>query len=173
MFAQCVLEQRPDFSRLSYIRELYNSLAGIYVQLYGSESFRKYCHVLEILQEYLKWSGREVAILDAGCGVGIGLTYLLALRKSVRVVGLDVSIDSLRHAVVLAEKTGIDLVAAILEMLPFRDNVFDVLVTVAVLDVDHKLNLKLQLQESRRVTRSLQIHISSGQEYRVWIERKT
>jgi SAM-dependent methyltransferase len=70
-------------------------------------------------------------LLDVGCGTG-HFTRLFAQRTSVRVVGIDPSLDWLRFAA--AQRTaGEDYVAGRGERLPFRDASFDLVIAVTSL----------------------------------------
>ncbi|MFM8999668.1 MAG: class I SAM-dependent methyltransferase [Actinomycetota bacterium] len=67
-------------------------------------------------------------VLEYGCG---GAQWSIALaRKGARVVGIDLSIEQLRHGVALAERVGtpVPLVTADGERLPFADASFDLVV---------------------------------------------
>lgn len=62
-------------------------------------------------------------VLDAGCGTG--LTVRSYLRADVRVVALDLSLESLRYLRNVSANACIDLVRGDLAMLPFADATFD------------------------------------------------
>ncbi len=164
-----------DYERLIYIASLYDMLARTYVELYGTESFRKYCLVIEFLQQLLASkpiSNRVLTLLDAGSGVGIGLTYLSSMRLPVHAIGVDISRESCKVAYGSMTRNMTDIVVAAIEMLPFRDKRFDIVLAVSSLDLDVKVNLKLQLNELKRVSRGVNLYVPPGQEVTLWVERK-
>jgi SAM-dependent methyltransferase len=67
--------------------------------------------------------------LDVGCGTGMSSAALLDLAEGV--VGLDPSLDMLRHA---RHAPGVRYVAALAEALPLRDGAFDLIVACGSID---------------------------------------
>ncbi len=150
----------PDFSRLQYIREVYDKLANVYGSLYLEESIAKYVAVLENIIQNIDSNCRYLVIVDLGCGTGVGLGLLLSCRLFSYVVGIDISIESLRKIRgFLRKRFDIDVVQCIMEMLPFRSQCFDIVISVSSLDTDCKVNYTLQIRESTRVCRFLQVHV--------------
>ncbi len=81
------------------------------------------------LDRWRRWvaGGAHGRALDLGCGTGRNLPLL----DGARAVGLDPSLDALRRA--RRRAAGIPLVQARAEALPFRDAVFDTVVSGLVL----------------------------------------
>ncbi len=111
------------------IIEWYDTLSGVYDELYGEEQIPKLYSVIEFLEEL----GVEgIKILDAGCG-----TALLAALIPSRIVKYYVCFDISYGMLSIGKKrTGLknfltDLVAGDIEHLPFRGG-FDVAVAVSV-----------------------------------------
>ena len=158
-----------------YIANLYDLLATSYIDVYGWESAKKYYTVLDLLQQYLcelHVDDKALVVLDAGSGIGIGLFYMSSLKINIYLVGVDVSRRSCQLAHTYIPNCNADIVVSVLEMLPFRENSFDMVVAVSSLDLDSRTNLKLQLHELRRVSRAVNLYITPGQDYSVWVERK-
>lgn len=81
------------------------------------------------LGEWRRWlaQGARGRTLDLGCGTGRSLPFF---PSAVRAIGLDPSLDSLRRARRRAPRA--PLVAGSAEALPFRDDVFDTVVSSLV-----------------------------------------
>ncbi|VVB76530.1 Ubiquinone/menaquinone biosynthesis C-methyltransferase UbiE [Candidatus Tiddalikarchaeum anstoanum] len=95
--------------------EYYDTISPSYDELYGAEQLSKY----EMVKDLIPKKG---LILDAGCGTGL-ITRLLG-----DVVGVDLSYNLLKvHAYNLR------IVNADVQNLPFKDEVFDVIVSFTVL----------------------------------------
>lgn len=85
-------------------------------------------------------------VLDFGCGVG-WLSRILS-NHGYHTVGIDTSDWLIKNAVKLASQDSRFLTGDCMN-LPFRDNTFDLILSVAIL---HHLNTKKALAECRRVT---------------------
>jgi ubiquinone/menaquinone biosynthesis C-methylase UbiE len=109
-----------DKSPIFKVRELYDSLARVYDELYGKEQELKYRTVMNFIG---KGIGR---LLDVGCGTGGVLS--LAERKGWECIGLDISIKMLKMA--KKKVTTSELVQGSLDTLPFRPSSFDALISV-------------------------------------------
>lgn len=81
-------------------------------------------------------------ILDIGCGDGV----LLSLIKNARLYGVDLDQDSLDFA---ATKIKAKLVKASAEKLPFKNNLFDVVIATEI--IEHLSKPELMLKEIKRV----------------------
>jgi ubiquinone/menaquinone biosynthesis C-methylase UbiE len=122
--------------RKSEIKDRYDQLGGeIYDTRYTEEQTEKYEHILGYL-------GRGKT-LDNGCGTGLFLPKLGEYS-----VGLDLSSELLSEAYSRVKQ---GLVQADSENLPFRDNVFDSLVSVTV--IQNVPSPETMVAESARVTR--------------------
>ncbi len=166
-----ILQFSPlDFERLRYVRELYDELSRSYYLLYYRESLLKYLQAVESIcsARFLVRIPRSFLIADLGCGIGIGLLVLLSVRRVCYVVGIDISGESLRRARDLYVRfPNVDLVQCIMEMLPFRHASFDIVISISSLDTDCETNYILQIQESSRVCRIVEIHLPVRGEIRV------
>jgi len=127
------------------IKDRYDHLGGeMYDIRYTEEQTEKYEHILGYL-------GRGKT-LDNGCGTGLFLQKLGEYS-----VGLDISSELLRESRLRSNRC---LVQADSENLPFRDNVFDSLVSVTV--IQNVPSPRVMVSESSRVTKpSGKIIISS------------
>ena len=89
-------------------------------------------------------------ILDAGCGTG---TPLLFLSRFVRIiVGIDLSTESIRRAKTKSKKISyckVHFLVADAECMPFRKNVFDIVVAIELLE--HVLKQSKVLMEFKKV----------------------
>lgn len=103
------------------IKSRYNELGGPdYDMRYTEEQFAKYNLILDELL------GAEL-VLDNGCGTGLLFPFFDS-----SLVGLDLSGELLRKAMERATDVQ-HLVLGDSEYLPFRDNVFDTVVSVTVI----------------------------------------
>lgn len=99
----------------------------------------------ELLQDFVK--GKRV--LDAACGEGYG--SLLLSGTAVSVQGIDISSESILNAQMKYGAENLRFVTGSIELLPFEDNSFDVVVSFETLEhVDEETQLRF-LQEIRRV----------------------
>ncbi|MEN9344056.1 MAG: hypothetical protein RLZZ453_843 [Chlamydiota bacterium] len=83
-------------------------------------------------QEIFKRCGRNVSVLDIGCGAGF-LTNALALQGH-QVVGIDLSEKSLEIARLSDQTKSVEYIAANAASLPFKENFFDVVCAMDVLE---------------------------------------
>jgi SAM-dependent methyltransferase len=97
----------------------------------GYASARPYLHpeVFARVLEMVRPAGRFRRALDVGCGTGLSSFALLDL--AVGVVGIDASLDMLRHA---RRADGIHYVASGAETPPFRAGRFDLVVACGSMD---------------------------------------
>jgi SAM-dependent methyltransferase len=94
--------------------------------------------------------GRELTVLDAGCGTGIVVSQLRRLLPGARVLGLDVS----RHALKFCRARGHRLLAAAsVTDLPLPDESVDLIVCADVLQHLPRGGDAVALRECRRVLR--------------------
>jgi ubiquinone/menaquinone biosynthesis C-methylase UbiE len=105
------------------IRRRYDSTADIYDERYTRIQQEKY----EVVKKYLP--KRAMCILDLGCGTGMFFEELTKRGK------LVVGIDSSAKMLGIAQKraSGVSLVCADADRLPFKDRSFDVVVSVTLL----------------------------------------
>ena len=117
------------------IKERYDLTADIYDERYKEIQFEKFKLMLEDVE--LKGN-----ILDHGCGTGLLKEFL-----GVPLFGIDLSFEMLKKA----KERGELAVQGDLEQLPFKDNVFDnVLSFTALQNVEHA---GLALDEIKRVSK--------------------
>ena len=100
----------------------YNRLARIYDSLYGEEQNAKIESILEILKIRCK----DLA-LDLGCGTGLLIEHIAS--KVAHFVGIDLAGKAIKVAAERSRRLGIkenvSLIRADVDHLPFRDDVFD------------------------------------------------
>lgn len=99
--------------------------------------------VLDFISEYQ--SGKLV--LDVGCGHGRNALAVRALGH--RVVGLDINLYSLRKA--KNRKKDLDLVLGSSLYLPFKDEAFDFIISIGLLQCLDLSGVESTLREMRRV----------------------
>jgi ubiquinone/menaquinone biosynthesis C-methylase UbiE len=97
----------------------------------GYASARPYLHpeIFAGVREMLRPAGRFHRALDVGSGTGLSSVALLDLAE--KVVGVDASLDMLRHA---RRTEGTRYVACGAEALPFREQHFDLVVACGSMD---------------------------------------
>lgn len=125
----------------------YDRLAGVYDLLYGDEQRLK---IKEILNA-INLSGSDL-ILDAGCGTGLLFNHIHDLVGAI--VGVDISLGSLKVARDLVKRMGlkkVSLVRADADHLPFKDGVFDKVFAITLLQ--NLPNPVLTLHEILRVSK--------------------
>ena len=108
---------------------------------------------------YFKHLDKNVKILDVGCGEGTGLFYL-ARYGFKNLYGVEVSnkrIDKVKQK--FNKGIAIDHIA-VEESLPFPDNTFDVVISMAV--VEHSLNPDFFISEIARVAKKQSIIVVSS-----------
>lgn len=109
----------------------YNKISKGYNELYGKEQLKK----LEIIKKNLKVKKGDL-LLDIGCGTGISSQF------DCKVIGIDPSIE-------LLEQNNKFCINGFAENLPFKDNVFDFVVSITSI---HNFNdIKKSLEEIKRV----------------------
>lgn len=97
----------------------------------GYADDRPYLHpeIFRLVAQMIGPGPRARPALDVGCGTGLSSVALLALAD--RVVGIDASLDMLRHA---TRAPGVRYVASAAETLPFRAGSFDLVVACGSMD---------------------------------------
>jgi|GEM_PF-6159695 len=90
-------------------------------------------------------------ILDIGCGVGYGSSYLLR-HGAKKVVGIEINPEVVKLANKSYAKPGLEFLALDATFLPFADNSFDVVTSIGMLD--HISDPRKVLLEMRRVLRN-------------------
>jgi SAM-dependent methyltransferase len=97
----------------------------------GYASARPYLHpeILAVVRDAVRPPARFRRALDVGCGTGPSTAALLDLAREV--VGIDASLDMLRHA---RRVSGIRYVASVAEAPPFRPGTFDLVVACGSID---------------------------------------
>jgi ubiquinone/menaquinone biosynthesis C-methylase UbiE len=91
-------------------------------------------------------------VLDLGCGVGRHSVYLA--KNGFDVVGIDISQSALRLAKSWAQKerlTNVALIRGTMTHLPFRDGVFDGVVSISVIVHALKKGIQRTIDETHRI----------------------
>jgi ubiquinone/menaquinone biosynthesis C-methylase UbiE len=103
----------------------YDASAEIYDARYTSIQQKKYVEILSRVN--IK---KNASILDIGCGTGSLLNLLHQRHKTTvhRLVGVDLSFEMIKKA--QQKNRNLDFLVADSDQLPFRDNAFDVVVSV-------------------------------------------
>jgi len=108
----------------------YDRLARTYDSLYGQEQNAKIALILKILK-----TGCKDLVLDAGCGTGLLIEHV-AMEVN-HFVGIDLSKKSLKMALArshrLRIKRNVSLIQADADSLPFRDDIFDKIFALTLL----------------------------------------
>jgi len=86
------------------------------------------------------------SVLDLGCSVGVNLNLVDATEK----IGIDINIESLKNGKIIYPN--IQFIAASAENLPFKNNVFEQIISIHTLDTS--LNEKNTINEIKRTTNS-------------------
>jgi len=127
------LENTPTrvYQNFLYTLDMTSSLMQKYEYycMYRAEkSLWWYKGLRDILEYYLAQKGQKLRMLDAGCGTGMNIKFLLS--KGHLAYGIDLSTD----AIALCKKRRLKTVkkGSILN-LPFRNNSFDALICIDVL----------------------------------------
>ncbi len=123
------------------VRVKYDSTANSYDELYRDEQYAKY-HVIE-LGKLLPGEGDKV--LDAGCGTCLFYEYLTEgrIQGNYIYVGIDISSNMLLKCISkkLFLSPRVDLVQADILSIPFRQNSFNKVYLITVLDLlDKSIN---------------------------------
>lgn len=128
-----------------YVLNAFNQIAEGYTHWRS----RPWSEVKDIILKYID----EKRVLDLGCGNGRHSYFLL--ERKINVVGIDVSINMLKkylEKVDFNENAFLDLVNADGRMLPFRNNIFNGIICIAVLHNIPERNSRIKfLSECRRV----------------------
>lgn len=112
------------------------------------ELFYKDKEIIERLdKQILRWpiKNKDV-ILDLGCGTGILEDRILKIKKDVIIFGCDFSYSMLR---ILKEKRNIFSVCGCAQTLPFKNNLFDVVICFS--SFPHFDDKKKTIEEIKRV----------------------
>lgn len=97
----------------------------------------------------------EMKILDAGCGGGRNIVYFL--REGFQVFGVDQNTEAIEHVRYLAQMIAPQISTenfqlAAVEKMPFQNEVFDAIISSAVLHfADDEAHFNRMLDEMRRV----------------------
>ena len=117
----------------------YNGIAKGYDELHESEQQKKIDIILENIE-----INKSDTILDVGCGTGLLLERIES--KCMEAIGVDPSEELLAIA---QRRSGSQLLHGFAESLPFKDNEFDVVVSItAIQNFD---NIEQGLKEIKRV----------------------
>lgn len=111
--------------------------------LYKQDNYRRMPEVYDTIISFVPAQGKELKILDLGCGDGSLLERISIHRK----FGVDISEEQLA----IARAKGIEsfLVNIDLDPLPFEDNFFDIIICTEV--IEHVLVPDKLLAEASRV----------------------
>lgn len=90
-------------------------------------------------------------VLDVGCGIGRISTP--CAKKVARVVGVDISVSGIRFAQQHERRSNCDFLVADAEHLPFRDDIFDLVLFFGIFEYVDGMMMRRILKESLRVSR--------------------
>lgn len=99
---------------------------------------------IKFIKEYLKELPTNFSLLDAGCGNGRILHALQTIFPSIQCSGIDISPKMLSYC-----SSSIHTQVANCESIPHKDNSFDAVICVEVLE--HVLEIEPSIQEMTRV----------------------
>ncbi len=141
--------------KLDVIRH-YDKFAKIYNTLYGYEQELKIREILKFLN-----MRKDDIVLDAGCGTGLLFNHISDSSKLI--VGVDLSSIALKIALDHIRRRRLDnvsLIRADVDFLPFKDEVFDKVFAVTLLQ--NMPNPALTIREIMRVVKNRSIFIITG-----------
>lgn len=111
---------------------------------------------------YLNSFNKDIKILEVGCGEGSGLSALKKLGYK-NLYGVEVSPERIRRAnKILSSDVELNIIDP-LDPLPFKDNFFDVVISLAV--IEHTVSPEEFLKEIRRVLQPNSFSIISSDCY--------
>ncbi|MDP1665896.1 MAG: methyltransferase domain-containing protein [Methylobacter sp.] len=105
------------------------------------EHYHRYAMALDVV--------KEKEILDVACGEGYGSSFMADVARSV--VGVDISVDAVRHATATYAKPNLTFCQGSATALDFADASFDVVVSFET--IEHLAEQEQMLAEIRRVLR--------------------
>lgn len=145
------------------LKYLYNATAEFYNRRYQEIQKRKFQRITSDLIKVKR-------ILDVGCGTGLLIDELA--RDKHQIVGVDLSSKMLRKA--KRHEGGVTLISADADKLPFKDESFDAVVSVTLLQ--NMPNPKHAVREMARVAKQGGIiaitslkHKHSANQVRSWV----
>jgi len=98
-------------------------------------------------------------ILDAGCGKGFLLLEIKKILPKINIVGIDISNHALKEAPEILRQDF--FIHNLKDPLPFKDNEFDLVISVNALHNLHIFELKIALTEIERVGKKKYIAVES------------
>lgn len=116
---------------------------------------------MKMLREY---KGQDARLLDVGCGIGITLSF--ASQMFPDSVGCDIDTKAVTLTKKILEEVGVKIPVVIYdgEKLPFKDNSFDIVMSIEV--IEHAKDPDLMLSEMKRVLKSDGIlHITTANKW--------
>lgn len=123
-----------------------------YQQLYDIEEYHWWSKgIREVCEKLLHATRRfnqTTNVLDIGCGTGISLSWL----KNANLAGSVVQTDISKHAIQFCKRRGHDKVLlSSAGYLPFKDNSFDLAISIDVIQHVHKDDLQRTFAEAFRI----------------------
>ena len=118
----------------------YDKLASTYDSLYRDEQGLKIEHILKHISVC-----DSDSVLDAGCGTGFLFKYVY--KRVNHLVGVDLSKGLLKVALAHAKESGMKTVSLIrgdVDFLPFKEQIFDKVFALTLLQNSSKLHVTLQ-----------------------------
>jgi len=102
-----------------------------------------------IVNTLLEYKSRNSKVLDLGCGIGLSLSFIGQVFKNS--IGCDISENSIKATKEILKKHKIKtpVILCKKDKLPFRDNYFDIVTFIEV--IEHVENPDAVLKEIRRV----------------------
>jgi len=126
-----------DNIETKYVKESYNRIAKDFDRT-------RYNHWSSV-KKFIESLPKNSLILDAGCGNGINMSF-----ENMQFIGCDIS----ENLIEICRKKGLNVVLSSVVKMPFQDNFFDAVISIAVLHHIYKLDdLVNALKEIIRVVK--------------------
>lgn len=124
------------------------SQSDSWINWYADVAKFKGLRTLRILKRYKKSNAR---LLDLGCG--LGLTLSIVAQEFPKSIGCDIDEKALRATRIILKEVGVKIPLVLYDgkILPFKDNSFDLVILIEV--IEHVEDPELMLKEIKRVLR--------------------
>lgn len=122
------------------------SNSASWINWYARVAVYKAVRTSKMLKEY---QDTNIRLLDLGCG--IGLTLSIVSQVFPNSVGCDIDRDAIKATKAILKEVGVKIPVILYDgkLLPFKDNSFDIVISIEV--IEHAENPDLMLKEIRRI----------------------